>query len=80
MNTTPSEIITESLRQRTCNLPNVEGKLNSKCNDTPSLSNVDSLNKFIDVYKSIVENKISIAKKYLALVVQMHSDNQTFQQ
>ena len=53
MDTTPSEVTTESLRQRACNLPNVEGKLNSKRNDTPNKPIADFLNRFLDVYKSL---------------------------
>lgn len=36
MDTTPSVGTSESLYQRACDLPNVEDKLNSKCNNTPS--------------------------------------------
>jgi hypothetical protein len=57
----------------------VEGKLNSKHNDNPSKFIANSLNRFIDVYKSLEETKMSIAKKHLALGAQMHSNNQTFQ-
>lgn len=57
----------------------MEGKLNSKRNDTPSKHIADSLNRFVDVYKSLEETKMSIAEKHLALATQMHSDNQTFQ-
>jgi len=53
----------------------VKDKLNSKCNDIPSKPIVDSLNKFVDVYKSLKETKISIAEEQLTLAVQMHSDN-----
>jgi hypothetical protein len=79
IDTTPSEVTAESSRQRACNLPNVEGKLNSKRNNTPSKPIADSLNRFVDVYKSLEETKMSIAEKHLALAAQMHSDNQAFQ-
>ena len=78
MHTTPFEVTAESLRQRACNLPNVEGKLNFKRNDTPNKPIADSLNKFVSVYKSLEETKISIAEKYLILAAQMHLDNQVF--
>ena len=56
----------------------MEGKLNSKRNDTPSKPIADSLNKFVDVYKSLEETKVSVAEKHLALATQMHLDNQAF--
>lgn len=34
-------------------LSNMEGKLNSKYNDTHIKFNIDSLNKFVDVYKFV---------------------------
>ena len=37
------------------------------------------MKKIVNVYKSLEETKMSIAEKHLALVAQMHSDNQTFQ-
>ena len=79
MDTTPSEEIADSSRQRACNLPNVEGKLNSKRHEIQSKPIADSLNRFVDVYKSLEETKMSIAEKHLALAAQMHSDNQVFQ-
>jgi hypothetical protein len=57
----------------------MEGKLNSQCNHTPSKPIADFLKRFIDVYKSLEETKMSIAEKHLALVAQMHSNNQAFQ-
>jgi hypothetical protein len=75
INTTHSMITAKSLHQQACNLQNVEGKLNFKHNDIPRKPIVDSLNKFVDVYKSLKETKMSIAEEYLTLVVQMHSDN-----
>ena len=62
-----------------CYIINVEEKLNSKHNDTFNKHITDSLNKFVNVYKSLDETKMSIAKKHLILVVQMHHKNQTFQ-
>jgi hypothetical protein len=79
MDTTPSEVTVEFLRQRASNLPNVEGKLNSQYNDTPSKNIADSLNRFGYIYKSLKETKMSIAKEHLALATQIHSNNQTLQ-
>ena len=63
----------------TCNIINVEDKLNSKHNDFFNKHIIDSLNKFVNVYKSLDETKMSIAKNHLILVVQMYHKNQTFQ-
>ena len=57
LHTIHSEIIAESLQQRACNLPNVEGILSFKHNDTPSKPIANFLNRFVNVYKSLEKPK-----------------------
>ena len=52
--------------------------LNSKCNDNPSKPFTIFLNRIANVYESLEEIKMLIAKKHLALVAQMHTENQSF--
>jgi hypothetical protein len=66
MDITPTMVIAESLRKKACNLPNVESTLNSKHNDTSNKHIADSLNVFVNVYKSLEDTTMSIAEKHLA--------------
>ena len=49
--------------EKSLQLPNVEGKLNSKRNNTPSKHIANSLNKFVNNFKSLEKTKMSLAKK-----------------
>ena len=77
-NTISSMIITKYSWEKTCNLYNVKDILYSKRNDTPNKHIANHSNKFINFYKSLEKIKISIAKKYLALALQIHYENKTF--
>ena len=72
-------ITTKSPQKTTCKLSNVKGKLNFKHNDTLSQLITNSLNIFVDVYKSLENTKMVITKKYFPIAVQMHYKKQTFQ-
>lgn len=77
INTTPSVVTAEFSWRRAYKLSNMEGKLNSKCNDTSSKPIANSLSIFLDFYKSLEETKMLITKKNLVLAVLMHYENQT---
>lgn len=79
INITPSMVIEESSQKRVCKLINVKDKSNFKCNDILNKSIGIFLNKFVDVYKSLEETKMLMTEKHLALVAEMHTNNQTVQ-
>lgn len=73
--TTSFMVIVVSTRNRACKLPNVKGKLNSKRNDTLSKHIACFWNKFVNVYESLEETALLIAKKHLALATQLYCEN-----